>query len=79
MGPSGYSRGRDPQEQPFGLALIKKQQVEERIRHSRMSLDTDPDKSDGCCGGGPGEGRDEEHYWVGDRSPQQVKKGFKTG
>ena len=39
-----------------------------------MSLDTDPDKSDGCCGGGPGEGRDEEHYWVGDRSPQQVKK-----
>ena len=65
--PSGYSRGRDPLEQPLGMALVKKR----RSRPGHTSKDDldDEDEKSGCCGC---QQRDEDHYWVGDRTPEQV-------
>ena len=67
LAPSGYSRGRDPLEQPLGMALVKHRQ--RRHHCSRADdLDEDDGKSSTCCGTD-----EEEHHWVGDRSPEQVK------
>lgn len=69
LSPSGYSRGRDPLDQPLGMALVKQRR---RRCQTTSRADLDEDEKSSSCGCCCGDSQEEEHYWVGDRTPEQV-------
>ena len=76
LGPSGYSRCREPESQPFGLSLMSRMSSSHHGRSSQNTV-TVTFTSSGGYGGhheviSLGEGQGQEDYQGGDRTPDQV-------
>ena len=61
LAPSGYSRCREPEEQPFGMSLVSR-----RCKYSGYEDDENSETKTTCC-----KKADEDDY-SGDRTPDQV-------